>query len=345
MNTFSAAYTNTIGSRSHIGLRGVFLAVGFIFCHLAFAQDRSGITGIPDTSFNLNSAWQASAKNHPEIRKVSANSVSGVIEKHDIAYCDVSYRQLKLDVFYPANSKTTGHKTGIIIIHGGGWRSGSRSLHYPMARQLASRGYVCFLPEYRLSTEALFPAAIYDLKSAVRWVRDHTAGYGINPNQIVAVGHSAGGELAAFLGSTGNLNEFNAGGCMPETRATVNAVVDIDGILAFLHPESGEGDDSRHKSAATYWFGFAKEEQPALWRNASPLTHAGPDSAPILFLNSSVERMHAGRDDYISILKSHGIYTEVHTFNKAPHSFCLFDPWFSETINLIDAFIQKLFPI
>jgi pectinesterase len=53
--------------------------------------------------------------------------------------------------------------------------------------------------------------------------------------------------------------------------------------------------------------------------------------------------MHAGREDYIEVLQAHGIYSEVHTFEEAPHSFCLFEPWFQPTVNYIDVFLKKVF--
>jgi pectinesterase len=120
-------------------------------------------------------------------------------------------------------------------------------------------------------------------------------------------------------------------------------VVDIDGTLSFVHPDGGEGDDSKKISAGTYWFGYAKKENLKLWEAASPLSYVSAATPPTLFINSSVARMHAGREDYISILNTHHIYTEVHSFEEAPHSFCLFDPWFEPTVKYIDAFLKKVF--
>jgi pectinesterase len=53
--------------------------------------------------------------------------------------------------------------------------------------------------------------------------------------------------------------------------------------------------------------------------------------------------MHAGREDFIKILNQHKIYSEVKTFENAPHSFCLFDPWFKPTVNYIDEFLKRVF--
>jgi pectinesterase len=115
------------------------------------------------------------------------------------------------------------------------------------------------------------------------------------------LGYSAGGELAAFMGTTNGIAEFEGKDCNIKSSSNVQAVIDIDGILAFIHPESGEGDDSKRISAATNWFGYSKSDNPELWVKGSPLTYAGKNTPPTLFINSGVDRMHAGRP---TILKS-----------------------------------------
>jgi pectinesterase len=212
-----------------------------------------------------------------------------------------------------------------------------------LAQKLADLGYVCFTPEYRLSTEALFPAAVYDIKAAIRWVKSHAAEYTIDNDRIAVLGFSAGGELAAFMGTTGNMPLFEGNDCSTELSSTVDAVIDIDGTLSFVHTDSGEGDDSRGTSAATYWFGYSKKENPTLWEAASPLSYVSADTPPTLFINSSVDRMHAGREDYIGILKAKNIYSEVKEFEGSPHSFILYHPWFEPSVKYIDEFLTKVF--
>ncbi len=308
----------------------------------ANAQSTAGITGQPDTSYTNYKAFISTKKTHPDIQMVTTFNFPGVVEKRDIAYCNTGNRPLMLDAFYP-KQKTKKLRTAVLMIHGGGWRTGSRAQHYPLAQQLADKGYVCFTPEYRLSTEALYPAAVLDLKSAVKWVHAHAKDYNIDTTRIVVAGFSAGGELAAFLGATVNNPLFKDTACKMEGSSTINAVIDIDGILSFVHPESGEGDDSRSISAATNWFGYGKKDNPALWQQASALTYTGKHTPPTLFINSAVARMHAGREDYINILKENKIYAEVREFEGAPHSFCLFEPWFTPTVNYIDGFLKKVF--
>lgn len=308
---------------------------------VTFAQSLKGVTGIPDTSYTNYSAYKHSLKGNPEISIVPEFNDKNIQTTKGIVYCTIGKRKLAIDAFVPKDAKT--NRTAFIMIHGGGWRSGNRTQHYPLAQALAAKGYACFTPEYRLSTEALFPAAVYDLKAAVRWVRANAAKYNIDTAKIVIGGFSAGGELAAFLGVTGNMPLFEGSGCNNGVASNVNAIVDIDGTLSFTHAETGEGDDSKSTSAGTYWFGYSKKENLGLWNAASPLSYVGNRTPPTLFLNSSVDRMHAGRNDFIKVLNDNNIYSEVHTFDNAPHSFPLFNPWFTPMVNYIDDFLQKVF--
>lgn len=307
------------------------------------AQSREGVTGIPDTGFSISSEYKKLSKNYPQLQMVNSLDSTDILTKKNITYYKDASRELKLDVFYSPGKKKV-KQVAIIFIHGGGWRSGNRFMHHPLAERLAALGYVCITPEYRLSTEALYPTGVQDVKEAIRWVRQNANKYNINSKAIVIAGHSAGGELAAFAGATNGNKKFNGHSIKANISADVNAVIDIDGTLAFVHPESGEGDDSKKKSAATLWFGYSKTENPAIWNEASPLTHVGASAPPFLFLNSSVDRMHAGRNDFISGLNKHNIYSEVKTFKASPHSFLLFNPWFDSTLIAIDKFCKKIFP-
>ena len=123
----------------------------------------------------------------------------------------------------------------------------------------------------------------------------------------------------------------------------MQAVIDVDGTLAFIHPESGEGDESKRPSAGTYWFGGTKAQKTELWHQAGALNHVDKNTPPILFINSSVARMHAGRDDMMAKMDSLHIYHEVHTFADSPHSFNMFNPWFWPTVNYTVTFLDRIF--
>ena len=311
-------------------------------CFTSHSQSTAGITNQPDTSFTTYSAYTSTKNKFPAIRIAEELHSSSIKEQRNITYCSYGRRILKVDVFSPAVT-TKEKRPAIMIIFGGGWRSGNRTMHYPLAQRLAELGYVCFTPDYRLSTEALYPAAVYDLKSALKWIHENAKQFNVDPGKIAVAGFSAGGQLAALLGTTSNKKIFDNTSCNKKFSSTVNAIIDIDGILAFIHPESGEGDDSKKTSAATYWFGYTKEQGPGLWKQASALTYVDKRTPPTLFINSSVNRMHAGRNDFINVLDKYGIYSETKTFEGAPHPFPLFHPWFDSTVHYIDDFLKKVF--
>ncbi|GAB3986214.1 hypothetical protein GCM10028807_03150 [Spirosoma daeguense] len=314
-----------------------------VMCLLAstvFAQ--LGPTGGRDTSFTVRRSYEQEKKYHPEITIADSTLPAGVRVARHIAYSTpTANRKLSLDVYSPAT--TSGKRSpAILMIHGGGWRSGDRSHNNTLAGQLAAQGFVAVPVEYRLSTEALYPAAVHDLKAAIRWMRANADTYGIDPKRIAVLGFSAGGQLAALIGSTNKNPQFEGQGGNAKYSSEVQAIVDIDGVLAFIHPESAEGNDSKSISAGTYWFGYTKAEKPELWQEASALNHIDKHTPPILFINSSVGRMHAGRDDLMAKLKPFGTYSEVHTFNDAPHTFMFFNPWFTPTLTYINDFLHKV---
>ncbi|MFN8349611.1 MAG: pectinesterase family protein [Spirosomataceae bacterium] len=301
-----------------------------------------GLTPIKDTSFNTKKAFLQIQKQFPNASLAEFPLPATVREERNITYCHTGTRDMQLDVFYP-KTKSGKSRPAVLVIHGGGWRSGDRSQHIPLAQKLAERGYVAVTAEYRLSTEALYPAAVHDLKAAVRWMRANAEKYGIDPNRIASLGFSAGGQLAALLGTTNNLPTFEGNLGNASFSSKINAIVDLDGTLAFIHPESGEGDDSKSISAATYWFGYSKTQNPDLWQEAGALNHTDKNTPPILFINSSVARMHAGRDDMRKKLDALSVYSEVHTFPEAPHTFVLFHPWFEPVLEHTTTFLNKVF--
>jgi pectinesterase len=312
-----------------------------------FAQRSAGLTHQPDTSFSNYSAYKNALKKYPDITIAKDSLPSSVTAVKDITYRTTGGRELKIDAFYPKYQRIHGTKfkqyPAVLIIYGGGWRSGNRQQHTALAEQLAAKGYACFTVDYTLSTEALYPAAVYDLKAAIRWIRTNASTYRVSSQRLAVLGFSAGGQLASLLSTTGDLPLFDEAGSDSKKSTKVQALIDIDGTLSFVHPESGEGDDSKKPSAATLWFGYSKKENPELWKQASPLTYAGAQTPPTLFINSSIDRMHAGRNDFTSILNQYHIYNEVYTFPDSPHAFCLFEPWFTPTVNYIVSFLDKVF--
>src|SRR5258706_2148142 len=130
----------------------LFFIFVFTICKAALqAQSMAGITGTRDTSYNLLNEYNKQVKNYPGIRLVTETSYNYITEEKNIVYSKTKERELKLDIFYP-KEKTADKRIAIIFIHGGGWRSGNKTMHFPLLQQLAARGFVCINPEYRLLT-------------------------------------------------------------------------------------------------------------------------------------------------------------------------------------------------
>ncbi len=289
-----------------------------------------------DTSFTTYSAFIKERKSRPYIQIAEPKLPQGVRVDENVEFAKIGDRSLQMDVFYPAKKTKQGYPA-VVLVFGGGWRSGDRSMSVPMAQQIAAKGYVAVAVDYRLSLEAQYPAAVYDVKAAIRYLRTHAFEYNLDKTKIAVHGVSAGGQLAALVGTTNGLKKFEGNEGNLKQSSNVQAIIDIDGVLAFKHPESAEG------AVAAQWLGGTYEEKPEIWQEASALNHVDKNTPPILFINSSLPRFHAGRDDMIRKLDSLHIYSEVHTFPDTPHPFWLFHPWFEPTIKYTINFLDKVF--
>ena len=155
----------------------------------------------------------------------------GFEKRANLVYARAGGWDLHLDLFLPQAAAGKGPFPALVYIHGGGWRSGSKDRFHPQAAYLAKRGLIGASIEYRLSGEAKFPAALKDVKAAVHWLRANARHYSISPGQIAAVGNSAGGHLAALLGTTSHLREFEGDGAEGIFSSQVQAVAAFNAPL------------------------------------------------------------------------------------------------------------------
>lgn len=272
---------------------------------------------------------------YPQLRRVPDELPAGVTAVENLTYAP----GLQLDVYRPSG---TGLHPAVLIVHAGGWDSGSRQMERPFAQRLAARGYVTVPMSYRLGPAGRFPAALHDLKAAVRWLRAHAAEHGVDANRIAIAGMSAGGTLAALLGATNGLAEFEGEVGERTGSSTVQVVIDIDGLVDFTAPEL-VAQQNENPSAPTRFLGGSFAENPATWRAASALTHAGPSSAPMLFITSTaVTPILPGRAAMQEKLRASGVPCELITIPATPHPFWLFEPWAAPTIEATDAFLRRV---
>lgn len=302
--------------------------------------------GIPvDSSYTLENEWNKHRKTYPFIVKAVAMPLKDSVEcLLDQVYDRPNGRPLHVDLFLPKWPKKS-HPPVVAMIHGGGWRSGDKIMNHYMANELAKKGYAAISIEYRLSMEALYPAALQDVKTAIRWIRHQSNTYGWNASHVALMGCSSGGQMAALLGALNKPYAPYQTAAYADCSDTVQAVIDVDGVLAFIHPSSSEGADKPGKpSAATRWFGVSVHENPALWLEASALNHLHAGSAPMLFINSAQPRFSAGQSETMATLEKWGTLTKAHKLENAPHSFWLFHPWVNQTVNWIADFLEQCWP-
>ncbi len=222
----------------------------------------------------------------------------------------------------------------IVLIHGGGWISGSRSNFDELASHLAHRGFVVANISYSLSDKRKFPAAIYDVNYALGFLRKQAPRFKLIKRKIAVLGGSAGAQIATLVGVSEKSGAFKVKG----RNHRVQAIINLDGITSFIHPEAdAEG------AYAAYWLGGDRKTNYSAWKAASALEYLHKKTPPVLFLNSSFDRFHAGRDDMIDYLNANGVYNKTHTFKDSPHSFWLLEPWFTSTVDQITSFLNKQF--
>ncbi|MDN3673183.1 alpha/beta hydrolase [Flavobacterium branchiarum] len=287
-----------------------------------------------DTSYTIKSTYAKLINRYPTITIAVPQKDKDVKEVYNIIYNQEKNRILHLDAFINKKQKIN---PSVIMIHGGGWRSGNKNQMHALGQEIASKGYSSFAIEYRLSLEAKYPQAIFDVKNAIKFIKDNAKRFHVDPNKIVILGCSSGGQMAALIGTTNGDLTLEDTLNKSKSTANVNAIINIDGILAFKHPESEEGE------MAGFWLNGTYELNPINWENASALTHTNKNTPPILFINSSLDRFHAGRDDMIAILNKNKTYNEVKTIQNSPHSFWFFNPWFEETTKYITQFLATIF--
>ncbi len=293
-----------------------------------------------DTTYTVYQTYNKLIKHYPQIKIVYPVTSNKIISNEDIVYKTVNTeRSLHMDIYKPAKK---GKYPALVMIHGGGWRSGNKSMERPMAQHIAENGFVTIAVEYRLSLEAKYPAAVHDIKAAIRFLKDNAEKYNIDTTKIAIEGESAGGHLAMLVAMTNNIESFEGDKNGSKSTSTVQAGVDVDGVLNFLAPNS-LNMPRKPESADVFWLGGTFETKPLLWKEASSIYWAGKNSVPVLFICSTQPRFHAGRDEMIDILNQNGVYSESHTIPDTPHSFWLFDPWFEPTQKYIIAFLNKVF--
>lgn len=257
----------------------------------------------------------------------------------DIVYARYGSREVHLDLYLPKSR--SGAIPAVVYIHGGGWRNGSRSAFARQAAHMATKGVAGACIEYRLSGEAKWPAAIHDSKAAVRWVRANAAKYGLDPNRIGAAGGSAGGHLAALLGTTGGRKDLEGDGGNAGVSSRVIAVAAFNPAVDLVSFAKLRSENAN--SSVEAFLGSKYEANPKLWELATPLTHVSKESAAFLFLHGDADTTvpHKQSADMLAKLKAVGVSAEIMTAPGASHGYFNSPPWYQPTLEKMEQFFLR----
>lgn len=203
-----------------------------------------------------------------------AMSASGQRLDADITYTPAGWPEpLLADLYRPSGA---GPYPVVLMVHGGGWRSGDRKDHHvaSLCRKLADAGIACLSVSYRLGVAGRYPASGDDLRQALRWIRRAGADHGLDATRTGAWGYSAGAHLVALLGAepgadpeAARLRAVVAGG----TPADLRLWPDSDMVNAYL--------------------GVSRAADPARWARASPVTRVNAGSAPFFLYHGRLDNL------------------------------------------------------
>lgn len=222
---------------------------------------------------------------------------------------------LRADVYRPS---AEGRRPAVLLIHGGGWEVPDRRHQMEsIARRLAERGYVVVNATYRLAPAHQHPAPVEDLQQALSWMRERSAALSIDPARVATFGYSAGGHLAALLGSQ-----------VPTVRAVVAGGAPTD---------LGKWRSGR---LVVQYLGGARDDMPARYAAASPVAQIKPGHPPVFLYHGQADDLvpvdHSL--DYKAALDRAGVRNELFLTRGLGHitAFLLDGPAVEAAIGFLD---------
>jgi acetyl esterase/lipase len=253
------------------------------------------------------------------VQSTSPQAPEGQIVHRDLPYVSGGHERQKLDLYLP---KAEEKLPLVIRIHGGAWLAGSKESEGP--QDYLRNGFAVASINYRLSQHAIFPAQIQDCKAAVRYLRANAQKYNLDPNRFAVWGASAGGHLAAMLGTTGDINEFDVGENLL-VSSRVQAVVDYFGPTDFLQMEEHRLPNSMiHNSAdspESKLIGGLVQDNPEKAAKANPITYVTKDAPPFLIIHGDMDPLvpHHQSELLEAALKKAGVPVLFYTVKGGGH--------------------------
>ncbi len=236
----------------------------------------------------------------------------------DIEYARIGGLALKLDLHLPK----TANPPLIVYVHGGAWRAGSKS-DVPIAK-LLDHGFAIASVDYRLSTQAVFPVQIHDLKAAIRFLRAKSELFHLNTSRIAIIGSSAGGHLAALVGVT-NGNKVLEGtiGEHLDQSSEVQCIVSLFGAsnLQTILSQSTEFGLKMRVPALQLLLGGTPDEKPDLAKLASPVAHLDSNDPPLLLIHGDADPQmpHQQSAEFAKAYEARGLPVKFITLPGSKH--------------------------
>lgn len=228
-----------------------------------------------------------------------------------------------LDIYY---EKTDKPLPLVVFVHGGGWLGGDKQEGTPYSA-LNRAGYACASINYRLSSQATYPAQLFDCKAAVRWLRAHAIEFNIDPKRIGVWGVSAGGHLAALLGTTCGVPELEGDEGNLDQSSSVQAVCDWCGPtnLLTIHKQSLPSSILKAndpQGVVAKLLGGIPSQKLKTAGLADPCRYASPDDPPFLILHGEEDNVvpAAQSDELYRALKRAQVEAQLVKFAGAGHS-------------------------
>jgi len=254
------------------------------------------VTGTPSPSATPE-ADTPTTEIKPPLPPVSAEfdpHLLGMVLRNQV-YCTMEGVDLEMDLYFPAEA--TSGWPAVMYIHGGGWTSGDKNHGAGIEElpALTEAGFLAVAINYRLAPDHPFPAMIEDARCAVRYLRAHAGAYNLDPSRVGVYGGSAGGHLAALMGTSGLEAGWEVGDYLWES-SRVQAVVDFFGPSWLTEPEFLAGMDVHRLEV----FGAVDRSDIRLIL-ASPVSYITADDPPFLIL-------HGDHDTAVPLSQSVALY-------------------------------------
>jgi len=280
---------------------------------IALALLYGGVALVP------HAAAQKQAPQRPALPK-------GFVAEYDVKYVPDGDEAQALDIYFP-ESPAEKPLPLLIWIHGGGWTGGSKA-GMPYLNQLP-RGYVAASIEYRFSQKAVFPAQIQDCQAAIRFLRASAKKYSIDPERIGVGGASAGGHLAALVGTSGGKKAFPMIGGNEDQSDRVQAVCDIFGPTNFWTVIQQAEDDKNVKNIFKWnqgdpyskLIGGKLGEDKERCDAVSPVQYVSQESPPFLILHGDHDTLvpYAQSVELKDLLSKAGVEVTLQKLPGAGH--------------------------